>query len=94
MANQSPRSIRSASTRCKVKSDSKGCCASRVRSNLAATSSASTGVAGLRARLITRVAGLASLSFHRRQTSRISPMLVFSEKKIRSGSWDDTIVST
>ena len=56
-------------------------------------SRASSGVAGFRARLTTRVGGFGPAFFHLRQTSSISPMLVFSEKKMRAGSWELTMVS-
>ena len=66
---------------------------SLARSILTAVSRASTGVAGFLARLTTRVGGFGPSPLHRRQTSSTSPMLVLSEKKMRAGSWEVTMVS-
>ena len=57
----------------------------------ATASSASIGVDGFRARLTTRVGGLESVvAPPPTHYAASSPILVFSEKKIRSGSWEET----
>ena len=86
IAAQSPRAMRSVSIHWTVPSASS-------RSRRRASSPASYAVAGFRARFTTRVGGLGASAPKRRQTSRISPIFVFSEKKMRRGSCELTMVS-
>ena len=60
----------------------------------AATCPAACAAPGLTARLMNRVGGFSSSESQRRQTTSTSPMLVFSDMLMRSGSCELTIAST
>ena len=65
-----------------------------LRAIRSATCPAACAASGLTAKLMNRVGGFSSLESQRRQIINISPMLVFSDILMRSGSCELMIVST